>query len=92
MSPSPRVYCLVGLSLLPIRICLHLAGWNSKRDVLGQPCILLRSCCNSMQSSSLKIPLNNFVSSAKRYRLELDTADGRSLMYITNISGPRTEP
>jgi hypothetical protein len=62
-----RVYSCFSTFERPIRIVLHLSGWNFNIHFSNQACIRCISFCKSSQSLVLYISLKIFVSSAYKY-------------------------
>src|SRR6516225_8472746 len=77
--------------LLPKCITEHLSTLNCICHLLAQFSKHIKSCLILFTSSSLAIHLHNLESSANLFNLDTKPSS-RSLMYIINKMGPKTEP
>ena len=79
--------------VLPIFRTLHFNGWKSMSQSRDHSSMISISCCSISVSETSSIALDSFVSSTNIYNIEFPvTLSGRSLIYTTNNTGPRTEP
>ena len=69
----------------------HLEAFRRSCHFVAQRQMLLRSSCSKEQSVVLITSRYKATSSAKSFRVEVDTTSLKSLTYSKNSSGPRTE-
>ena len=74
------------------RIAAHLVAFRNRFQVEHHEARESRSCCIRVNSFSLEIDFNSFVSSAKRCMVQNEVAVGMSFTKIRNRRGPRTLP